>query len=455
MSIVKNHSIKKEENSKVQLTITVDGAQTRTHYNQLLAKYAKEAQFKGFRKGHVPTTLLEKKYGQAILSESYYNLLENAVKEALDAVKEKPLQTATPKLLNEEGLKPALDEDFTFTIEYDTFPEVKLGAYTNLEVELPTASVDDKAMEEELKRIQEQNAMMIDKSNGKVEKSDSVTIDYAELDEKGNVVKTTKGEDFTFTIGSGYGPYKIDEELIGKTKDETVVVTKSYSDDESDEKLRGKKNLQIQVKIKTIKHKEIPALDDELAQDVSEKFKTLDDLKNDIKQRLNAQLENRKRDLTIDKIFDKIIESSTMEVPESMIEAELNSQLNSFGRQMGMNPKQISEIFGKDSDGLKEMLDQWRPATIKNLKQSLIVNEIVDKEKITVTNQELEDEYAKLSQSSGRPIEELKEYYAANNAQIYLKSDIQSKKAIDFLVANNKVKNGKKVSYLEFMQKNE
>lgn len=455
MSIIKNHTVKKEQNSSVKLTITVDGSQTRNKYNQLLSKYAKEAQFKGFRKGHVPTTLLEKKYGDAILSESFYNLLEDAVKEALDNVKEKPLQTATPKLLNQEELKPTLDEDFTFTIEYDTFPEVTLGNYSNIEIELPTASVDSQAIDEELKRIQEQNAMMIDKSNGSIEKNDSVTIDYAELDQNKAPIKSTKGQDFTFTIGSGYGPYKIDEELIGKKKDETVIITKSYDENETDEKLKGRKDVSIQVTIKSIKQKDIPNLDDELAQDVNEKFKTLEDLKNDVKERLAKQLENRKRELTIDKLFDKLIESSSMEVPESMIEAELNNQLNSFGRQMGMSPKQIGEIFGKDSDGLKEMLDQWRPATIKNLKQSLIINEIVDKEKISVTDKELEDEYQKLADSSGRPIDEIKEYYINNNAQIYLKSDIQSKKAIDFLISKTNIKNGKKLPFLDFMKKNE
>lgn len=453
MKAVKKSVIEKLENSAVKLTITVDGTQTRVVYNRLLAKYAKEAVMPGFRKGHVPSSLLEKKFGSSLVAEAFYNLLEESVKEALDEVKEKPLHTTTPKLLDEESLKPLLDEDFTFSIQYDTFPEIQLGNYEGVEVEIPDASITDEDLNDELKRIQEQNAMMIDKSEGKIEKGDSVTMNYCELDEAGKVVESTKGEGFTFTVGNFYSPYQVDEEVVGMTKEEIKVFTKDYSDDEKDEKLKGRKGVRIQVQIKSIKRKEIPALDDELAQDVSEKFKTLDDLKADAKKRLNEQLEARQKELTINAIIEKIVENSQMEIPESMIQAELDNQLHHMAHQMGMQPQQMKAIFEGNPESLKEMTDEWRPSAIKNLKQSMILNEIIDKEKIEVTDSDVEAEYQKMEEQTGRPASEIKEYYLANKAQIYLKSDIQSRKAMELLISKAVVKKGKKSSFMDVMKK--
>ncbi len=444
MAVVKKTKVEKLENSSVKLTITVDGTQTRTSYNETLKKYAKNVQIKGFRKGHVPTSVLETKFGESLKAESFYNTLEEAVKEALATVKEKPFHASTPTLLDEEKLTPELDKDFKFSVQYDVFPDVVLENYEGIEVEAPEAKIVKADIDAELVKIQEQNAMMIDKTEGTVAKDDSVTIDYSAEGAKA-------GEDFTFTVGSGYSPYHLDDDVIGLKKGETKEINKTFADDDSDKEIAGK-SLKIIVTVKSIKVKDIPALDDELAQDVNEKFNTLADLTADVEKRLNEQLENRKKTKISDQIFANLIEAANIQLPESMIQAELEQQLQQFAMQMGMQPEQLANMFGNDENALKGLMDEWRPSAEKNLKQSLIINKIVEDKNFEVSEEEIEAQYEKLAEQNGRSVSEIKDYYKAQRAEIYLKSEIQSQKAVDLLIEKATVKKGKKISFSELMQ---
>lgn len=452
MDAVKKTEIEKLENSAVKLTITVKGKKTRESYDALVSKYAKEAQVKGFRKGKVPASVLEKKFGESMKAEAFYNLLEESVKEALEKVEEKPIYTSTPTLLEDDKLEPELDKDFTFAVQYDVYPAVELGAYEGVEVEVAEAKVLKADIDAELKKIQEQNAMMIDKSEGVVAKDDSVTVDYCELDEKEAEIDGTAGEDFTFTLGSGYSPYKLEEDVIGMKKDESKIVDKTFAEDDSDAKIAGR-TVKVKVTVKTIKAKDLPALDDELAQDVSEEFQTVDDLKADAKKRLEEQLAAKKKELTVNGVFEKLDETSTIPLPESMVQAELQNNLQNFARQMGMQPEQLVEMLGKNSEGLEGLMNEWRPSTIKNLKQTLILNKVAEEQKIEASDDDVEQEFEKIAEANKRPVNEIKDYYNSNNAVDYLKNDIQNRKAMDFLVEKAAVKKGKKISFLDIMAK--
>lgn len=451
MKAVKKTTIKKLDNSAVKLAITVSGKKTRENYDSLLVKYAKEAQIKGFRKGKVPTHVLETKFGESIKSETYYNLIEEAVKEALEKVETKPLPMSTPTLMDEEKLSPVLDKDFTFSIKYDVYPEVEISNYEGISVEVPEVKLGKAELDEELKKVQEQNAMMIDKSEGTVAENDSLTVNYCELDDKGDKIAETAGEDFSFTVGSEYSPYKMDKDVIGMKKDETKVIEKSFAKDDSDEKLAGR-DVKVEVTITSIKEKDIPKLDDELAQDVNEEFKTLDDLKKDLQTKLNEQLENKKKEITHEQIFDTIIEATPIDLPASMIQAELDNNLQNFARQMGMEPKQLLSMLGKGSEGPEALFEEWRPSTIKNLKKSIILDTIAKDQNFEISDEEVDAEYDKIAKANDKEVSEIKDYYIANNAVEYIKSDIKSKKAMDVLVDKASIKKGKKISFLELME---
>jgi trigger factor len=176
-----------------------------------------------------------------------------------------------------------LDNEFTFSLVYDIYPEITLGEYKDLEVEVPAVTVGKKEITAELEKIQEQNAMVMDKADGVVAKDDVITINTVEIDEEGEEVEGTGRQDFVFTVGTGQNIYKMDEDLIGFKKDETKTITKEYAEDSEATQFAGK-TLKIKVTVTAVKEKKLPEINDELAQDVNDDFETLADLEKDIKK---------------------------------------------------------------------------------------------------------------------------------------------------------------------------
>jgi trigger factor len=167
-------------------------------------------------------------------------------------------------------------------------PTVKIEDFSGIKIEEPQVEITDEEMNEELKAIQERNAMVLDKKDSEgAANGDIATINYSELDDNGEEIAGSQREGFVFTIGSGENIYKIDDEIIGMKKDDTKEITKTYDADFADKELAGTTK-KIKVTVTALKIRDLPELDDELAQDVNEKYKTLDDLKADIKKNLNA-----------------------------------------------------------------------------------------------------------------------------------------------------------------------
>src|SRR6056297_1389093 len=441
------------EHSSVKLTITVDGAEAQKKYDELLKKYAKTAHVKGFRKGKVPPKILEQKYGEGIKQEATINLIDEGLKEALEDVEQKPLPYAQPRLDDEENLNLTLGEDFTFSVIYDVYPDIEVGEYKGLEIEVPDVKVLKKDEKRELENIQEQNSMVAEKQGGSVEKDDIVTIDYVEIDEEGNEKPDTSRSDFVFTVGTGYNIFKIDDDIIGMQKDEEKVIEKEFPEDFEHEEYAGKK-VRLKVKVKTIKQKDIPALDDELAQDVSDKYENLDDLKKDLRSQLKTTLENKLREEKIENLFHQIIETSSIDIPESMIDAELENSWRNFINQSRISEEQVLQILEMQGKKKEDMLEEWRPNAERSLKFQLLVEKIREKEEIEADDNEAYQELKKQAELSGQDYEKVKEQYEKNNLIEYVKTDVKNRKLFDFLLEQSKIKKGKKLDYLDFVENN-
>src|SRR6056297_744364 len=441
------------EHSSVKLTITVDGAEAQKKYDELLKKYAKTAHVKGFRKGKVPPKILEQKYGEGIKQEATINLIDEGLKEALEDVEQKPLPYAQPRLDDEENLNLTLGEDFTFSVIYDVYPDIEVGEYKGLEIEVPDVKVLKKDEKHELENIQEQNSMVAEKQGGSVEKDDIVTIDYVELDAEGNEKPDTSRSDFVFTVGTGYNIFKIDEDIIGMQKDEEKVIEKEFPEDFEHEEYAGK-NISLKVKVKTIKQKDVPALDDELAQDVSDKYETLDDLKKNVRAQLEETLNQKLRETKIEKLFDQIIESSKVDPPESMIQAELDNSWQRFIQQSRIGEEQVLQILQMQGKTKEDMMAEWRPNAERSLKFQLLVEKIRETEGIEATDEEAYEELKQQAEQAGQDYEEVKQQYEQNNLMDYVKTDVQNRKLFDFLLEQSKLKKGKKIDYLDFVQNN-
>ena len=441
------------DNSAVKLTVTIGKDAVNKEYNDLLNKYAKTAHIKGFRKGKAPAKVLEQKFGESIRGEATMNLMENGLKEAYEDVDKKPLPYASPVLEEDDDNEVLidLDKDFTFAVTYDTMPEVKLGEYKGLTIEAPVCKIGKKDVDRELEALREQNSTVVEKADGKAEKGDIVNLDYCELDADGNEIENTKREDFVFTIGTGYNIYKLDDDVTGMASGEEKVIEKEYPEDEADPNLAGSKK-SLKVKINSIKIKELPELDDELAQDISDEYKNLKDLKDSIKKRLSETAENVIKENKKQAVLDQIIENTEIAVPASMIQAELDQSWNQFISQSRMPEEQVLQIVEAQGKKKEDMLEEWKPSAEKNVKTYLITEELLKKEEIEVSDEEVDEELKKQAETAGMSYEDAKNYFEQNGMLLYLKNDISSRKLFDLLLDSAEIKEGEKKDYLDLTQ---
>ncbi len=447
--MITSKNVEKLENSAVKLSLTVGKEHAAKEYKDLLAKYAKDVQIKGFRKGKVPVSVLERKFGEGIRQEAAANLMDKALKAAIEEVEEKPLGYDYPEVQGEPELNP--EEDFSFELIYDTFPEVKFGEYKGIEIEETQVKILKKHENAELEKIQEQNSVVMDKADETVEKDNIVTIDYVEMDGK-EEVEDTKREDFVFTIGTGYNLYKIDKQLIGLKKGEEKVISKKYKEDFENADLAGR-SVKIKVLVKAVKEKQLPELDDELAQDVNEKFETLDDLRKDIKKQLKEKAAAKINGAKMEQLIDKLVESSDIDLPASMIKAEQENNWRNFLQQSQVQEEQMLQFLSMQGQTKEQMLESWKENAVKSLKSQLIFNKIIEDEKIEVSDEEMDEEIKKQAEMYNMPVEDLKKTFGEAGLKEYLSSDIKQKKVADFLLANAKItKSEDKVDYDDLMK---
>lgn len=447
--------ITKLEHSAVKLTVTVAKEDVADGYKTTLSKYVKQVQIPGFRKGHVPASVLERKYGEQIKLEAAGDLIDSALNEIFQDEKDlssRPLPYAQPKM----DEMPTFDtsKDFTFTVTYDVFPSVEVKDFNGISVKEPQVTVGDAEVEEELKGIQERNAAVIDKKEGeKAEKDNIVTIDIEEIAEDGKAVEGTKRQGFTFTIGTAENVYKIDDELIGMTAGETKEIVKKYPKTESDKELAGTTK-KYSVTVKQIKERNLPALDDDLAQDVSDKYKTLADLKADILKNLNLAKDRKIKELKVNSLLEQLIEKNPVEIPASMLQAELNGRWAQMAQQFQTTPEALEKMVVSSGQKKEDMLTQWTGDAEKMLKSRIIVDSLLKSKNISVTPEEVEAAYQKLADSNGVSVEDVKKHYEDPRAKEWFIDDVKEQKLYDEIFAQIKVAKGDKTSFEDLFKAN-
>ncbi len=450
--MIANKEVKARENSSVELTVTITKDYAKEAYIKLLSDYSKKIQIKGFRKGKTPAHVLEQKYGEGIREETAINIAEESLKIVFDEIDEKPLPYSVPTL-QEGSEKLNFDEDYKFSVVYDVYPVIKVGTYKDIEIEAPNVKVLKKDEDREIEKLREQNSVVIEKTDGKVEKDDIVTINYSELDEDGKEIDGTSREDFVFTVGTGYNIYKLDDDILGMEKDEEKILDKDFPEEFDNTDLAGKK-FKIKVKVTTIKVNELPDLDDELAQDISEKYETLKDLRADIKKNLKESLDKKLREIQTEKLLEKIVESSEIPLPESMLKAEMDNSWQNFLMQSRMDEQQIVQILEMQGKTKDLLLEEWKPNSEKSLKVQLLMVKLIEDEKIEASDEEMEEEIKTQAIGSGQKYEDFKELIEKNNYRSHIESDVKNRKLFDFLLKNNTVTKGKKVDFLDLMDNN-
>jgi trigger factor len=446
-----NKEITRLENSSLRMTLRVNKEDVRSQYDELLDEYVKSSAIPGFRRGKVPRDILERKFGAAFQQEVLGKIIGKTVQEVFagdDIPREnKPLPYADPRLEDEPALD--FDSDLCFSIVYDVLPQFTPGPWKGLEVEVPSAAVSEEDIARELEDIRDRSSIVLDRDEGDgAAAGDVVTVDYCELRD-GGPVPGTERQDFVFTLGSGYNIYQFDEQLIGMKKDETRDITKTFPDTYPYKDLAGK-TLTVRVVLRALKEKKLPDLNDELAQDVDEKYQTLGDLKNSIRERLGRSLDGRIREITVSRILEKILETTSIGLPESMVRLELDSRFKNLARRFNINQNELMDNLAKTGQDPQKMREEWRPEAERALKTRLIVETLMEELKLEASEQDLDEEIkrrAALPDSPG----DFEQYYKQEQVREYLKEDIKERKLFDLLIAENKIKKGKKRTYLDLM----
>ena len=418
------------EKNMAKLTIEVSAEELEKALNAAYQKEKNKISIPGFRKGKVPRAMIEKMYGPAVFYEDAANTLmqENypaAVEESGVDIVSRP----TVDVVQIEKGKP-----FIFTAEVAVRPEVTLGKYMGVTVTKIDTSVSVEEVEESLEKERNNNARTITVTDRAVESGDTAVIDFEGFVD-GVAFEGGKGENHPLEIGSHTFIDTFEDQLIGKNTGDEVEVNVTFPEQYQAADLAGKPAV-FKVKINEIKTKELPELDDEFAQDVSE-FDTLAEYKEDLKKRLVEQKENEAKRTKEDEAIQKIIDKSKMDIPDAMIDTQCDTMIEEFAQriaQSGLSMDQYLQFSGMTVDKLRE---QVRPEATTRIQSSLVLEQIAKDENIEITDEDIDAEIEKMAKAYGMEADKLKEYMGESEKKS-MKNDLAIQKAVELVMDNVK-----------------
>lgn len=422
----------KQEGNEGVLTFEVDVDTFESALDEAFKKVVKDVSLPGFRKGRIPRKIFESRFG-----------VESLYQDAIDIV----LPEAYTNAIDEAGIfpvdQPNIDLDviergkpLVFTATVTVKPEVTLGEYKGLEVDDIPVEVTEEEVDTEINLLRDQQAELVIKEEGEVEEGNTVVIDF-----EGFIDDVPfdggKGENYSLEIGSGQFIPGFEEQLIGASSGDDVDVNVTFPEDYHAEDLSGKEAL-FKVKVHEIKEKVLPELDDEFAKDVDDEVETLDELKEKTKERLLEQkqldADNQKRE----QVLLQASENSTVDIPEVMVENELEQMLNEFQQSLqvqGITLEMYTQFSGQDEESLK---DQMREDAEKRVKTNLTLEAIIEAENIEVEEEDIEKEFENMATMYSIEVDQIKQMFGGNTEAI--ETDLKFRKAIDFLLENSVVK---------------
>ena len=417
------------EHNMAKVTIEVEAAKLDNAIKQAFNKKKGQFNVPGFRKGKVPFQLIAKEYGVEIFYEDAANIL---IPDAYaEAMKDTDLEIVSRPEIDVTQLEKG--KDFIFTATFALKPEVTLGDYKGIEVPKTRVTVKKDEIEEELKKVQEQNAREITIEDRAVKDGDILTIDYS-----GSVdgVKFEGGtaEDQTLVIGSGAFIPGFEEQLIGMTAGEEKEINVTFPEAYHSADLAGAEAT-FKVKVHEVKTRELPQLDDEFVKDLDrDGIETVEELKADLEKVIKERKETAARNHVIDTVVEKATENAKFDIPVEMIDAEVAQMVKEAEQRFqmqGFNLDLYFQFTGTDLEGFKAQL---RPEAEKRLSYNLTLEAIVKAENIDVTEEEVDAKLVEIAGAYGRDVQELK---AALPSLAMLKEDLKVQKAVDFIVESN------------------
>ncbi|SEC71342.1 trigger factor [Paenibacillus sp. GP183] len=413
------------------LEVEVGAERVTEALDKAFKKVAAKVNVPGFRKGKVPRSIFEAKFGvESLYQDALDILLPEVYVEAVEEAGIDPVDR--PEVDVEQFGK---GQTLKFKAKVMVKPEVTLGTYKGLELEAADSSVSDEELDEELKRLQQRHAELVVLEDGAAENGDVVILDFEGFVD-GEAFEGGKAEKHSLELGSNSFIPGFEEQLVGVVKGDEKDVEVTFPEDYHSESLKGQAAV-FKVKIHDIKRKNLPELDDEFAKDVSE-FDTLEEYKQDLRTRLQ---ERKEKDLQVSKetaVVEKAAAGAEVEIPNAMIESELDVMIKEFERRLraqGMTLDIYFQFSGQNEGMLKE---QMREDAEKRVRNNLVLEAIAAAENITASDEEVDAELTKLADSYQRSAEELRDIFASNGSLEGIKNDLTVRKTVDFLLESSK-----------------
>ena len=419
------------EKNVVQLEIEVDAAKFEEGMQQSYKKNASKFNVPGFRKGKAPRNIVERYYGEQALYDDAINIV---CSEAYDqAIEEKKLEPVD---------RPEIDivqignkQNLIFTAKITIKPEVELGAYMGVEVTKADATVTEDDVENEFNKVVEKNSRLVTVTDRPVQSGDTAVIDFEGFIDS-VPFEGGKGTDYSLVIGSGTFIPGFEDQLIGKNTGEEAEVTVSFPEDYGKEELNGKPAL-FKVTVKEIKVKELPAVDDEFAKDISE-FDTLEEYKKDLRNKLEETAKHKAEHENEENVIQKVAENATVEIPKVMVEKQIDSMARDFDmrlRYQGLDLQRYLDMMGMDFEAFR---GQFAARAENEVKVQLVVEKIAQIENVQVSEDEVDEDIAKAAEAYKQSAEDLKKSLRPEDTE-YIKKDVAFRKTIKLLVENAKL----------------
>ena len=420
-------TIERKEHNIAKLTITVDAETFAAAVQQAYFKTAKHYNIPGFRKGHAPRKVIENMYGEGVFFEDAFEIVWGDAYDA--ALDEFELVAVDKPTLDIE--KIGLAEGVVFTAEVQLKPEVTLGAYKGIEVEKPTYTVEDADVDREIEQEREKNARFVGVERP-VENGDRVILDYSGSVD-GVPFDGGTAEEQTLVIGSGTFIPGFEEQIIGMRAGEEKNITVTFPQEYHAENLAGKEAV-FAVKVRDVHVKELPALDDEFAKDVSE-FDTLEELRAAKRKTMEERAARNEKTATENVCIKAVCDAATVEVPACMTDRQINYMLQDMAYRLSMSGISLEDYCKYTGTDLEALRESYRTEAEARVKMQLVIEAVGKAEQIACTDEELEAEIAEYAEQNGTDVESFKAQLKEDDFD-YLRDRKVAEKTIQLIVDN-------------------
>ena len=421
---------------KRRITVTIEAEEVTLKYDQALRELSKKVKIKGFRPGKTPRRILEQYYGTQIINEVKNDLIRASFSEVIEETKLFPL--ASPSI--EDGALRQ-GEPFSYTIDMEVRPEFELKDYMGISVEKEIADISENSVDKRLEEIREVHAQLVSVDEGRgVQEGDYAVIDYAGF-LNGKPLRDITGSDFTVLVGNKHFYPEVESGIVGLKKDAEKEIRVDFNAHFDDKRLTGK-SVVFHVRIKDIKVKDLPELNDEFARSLGDEFPSLSVLRERVKQDLTLQEEKRVDREVRSRLLKKIAATVDFELPQSLVEREIERSIASIKQSIVQSGSKL------ESAGISEekMRDDLRPVAERRVKEDFVLGKIADMENITLEEHDTRDGFQRLAAQTGKEPAVLERFYETNNLMDSFRDQLLTEKTLNHLVQGAKITEVKEIS---------